>query len=108
MDGLEDKLNSILSDPEAMSRIAGMAKSLMGGGEEDAPRESDEGLVRRALGLMRGRALSSDESALLGALRPFLSAERQRRLDRALKIARVASLASLAGELGVFGGEDGV
>ena len=105
MDGLEDKLNSILSDPDAMGRIAEMAKSLMGGEAGAAePQEADEGLVRRAVKLLRGRALNSDETALLGALRPFLSDERQRRLDRALKIARLASLASLAGELGVFGG----
>ena len=31
MDGLEDKLNAILSDPDAMGRIADMAKSIMGG-----------------------------------------------------------------------------
>ena len=35
MDGLEDKLGAILSDPEAMSKISDMAKSLFGGGEED-------------------------------------------------------------------------
>lgn len=28
MDGLEDKLNAILSDPDAMGRIADMAKSI--------------------------------------------------------------------------------
>ena len=35
MDGLEDKLSAILSDPEAMGKISDMAKSLFGGGEED-------------------------------------------------------------------------
>ena len=105
MDGIEEALGSILSDPKAMGRIAEMAKSLAsgapaaGGGER-----SEEGLLRRAVGLMRSRALSSDETALLDALRPFLSVERQRRLDRAIKLARLASLASLAGE--ALGGED--
>ena len=109
MDGLEDKLSAILSDPDAMGRIAEMAKSLAGeegGGEAGRAAEADEGLIRRAMKLMRSRALSGDENALLKALRPFLSEERRRRLDRALKLAQLASLASLAGEFA--GGEDGV
>ena len=112
MDGLEDKLNAILSDPDAMGRIADMAKSIMGGegeGSGDTGRgEADESMIRRAMKLMRGKALSTDEASLLSALRPVLSAEWQQRLDRAIKLARLASLASLAGELGVLGGDDGV
>ena len=112
MDGLEDKLNAILSDPDAMSRIAEMAKSLTGGGAKDERPEPDGGseepIVRRAMKLLRGKALNGDETALLNALRPFLSSDRQRKLDRALKLARLASLASIAQEMGVFGGDDGV
>ena len=111
MDGLEDKLNAILSDPDAMSRIAEMAKSLTGGGGKDERSESDgseEPIIRRAMKLLRGKALNGDETALLNALRPFLSSDRQRKLDRALKLARLASLASIAQEMGVFGGDDGV
>lgn len=104
MDGIEEALGSILSDPKAMGRIAEMAKSLASGAPTGGGERSDEGLLRRAVGLMRSRALSSDETALLDALRPFLSAERRRRLDRAIKLARLASLASLAGE--ALGGED--
>lgn len=111
MDGLEDKLNAILSDPDAMSRIAEMAKSLTGGGGKDErsePDGSEEPIIRRAMKLLRGKALNGDETALLNALRPFLSSDRQRKLDRALKLARLASLASIAQEMGVFGGDDGV
>ena len=104
MDGIEEAPGSILSDPKAMGRIAEMAKSLASGAPAGGGERSDEGLLRRAVGLMRSRALSSDETALLDALRPFLSAERRRRLDRAIKLARLASLASLAGE--ALGGED--
>ena len=38
MGELEDKLNSILGDPAQMEKIAGLAKSLMGGGA--APRRT--------------------------------------------------------------------
>ena len=58
MSELEDQLNSILSDPEQMAKIAGLAKSLMGG-EDDAPpppgeAESDPGLLQ-----MLGRAMNA-------------------------------------------------
>ena len=36
MSDLEDRLNSILSDPEQMARIQNLAQSLMGGGEGEA------------------------------------------------------------------------
>ena len=109
MDGLEDKLNAILSDPDAMGRIAEMAKSLTGDvGSGEKPADMDEGLVKKAVKLLRGRAMNSDETALLTALRPFLSDERRARLDRAIKIARLASLASLAGEFAGLGGEEHV
>ena len=46
MDGLEDKLNAILSDPDAMGRISEMAKSLFGekGGEPGEISSGDESL----------------------------------------------------------------
>ena len=37
MSGFEDKLNSILSSPEAMAQVAALAQQLSGGGETDAP-----------------------------------------------------------------------
>ena len=111
MDGLEDKLSAILSDPEAMGKISDMAKSLFGGREEDGHARAeadDENLLQRAKQLLRGNSLRSDETALLAALRPFLSEERRARLDRAIKIARLASLARLAGEFADIGGDGDV
>lgn len=110
MDGLEDKLNAILSDPDAMGRISEMAKSLFGekGVEPGEISSGDESLLKRAAGLLRGNAMRADESAVFDALRPFLSDERRARLDRAIKIARLASLARMAGELADLGGEGDV
>lgn len=110
MDGLEDKLNAILSDPDAMGRISEMAKSLFGekGGEPEEISSGDESLLKRAAGLLRGSSMRADESAVFDALRPFLSDERRARLDRAIKIARLASLARMAGELADLGGEGDV
>ncbi len=110
MDGLEDKLNAILSDPDAMGRIADMAKSLFSGegGDKEPSKpepESDQALIKRVAGLLRGNALRPNEMALLTALRPFLSEERCERLDRAIKLARLASIARIAGEISGLGGD---
>ena len=53
MGELEDRLNSILSDPGQMEKIAGLARSLMGG-ESAAPEQSvpDAGLLQK-LGFRR-------------------------------------------------------
>ncbi|MDO4990430.1 MAG: hypothetical protein Q4E45_07995 [Eubacteriales bacterium] len=107
MGELEVRLNSILSDPGQMEKIAGLARSLMGG-EAAAPEPSapDAGLLKKLGGLMaQNTQTPSREQALLAAMRPWLSERRREKMDRALQLARMARLAQLAmGELG--GGND--
>lgn len=55
MDDFGDKLNAILSDPAALSRISELAKSVMGGEKEEqgsGNSEPDAGLMTRLAGLM--------------------------------------------------------
>ena len=108
MGELEDRLNSILSDPGQMEKIAGLARSLMGG-ESAAPSQQsapDAGLLQKLGGLMAQNAQAPGrEQALLAAMRPWLSEKRREKMDRALQLARMARLARIAmGELG--GGND--
>ena len=107
MGELEDRLNSILSDPGQMEKIAGLARSLMGG-ESAAPAQSapDAGLLQKLGGLMAQNAQAPGrEQALLAAMRPWLSEKRREKMDRALQLARMARIARIAmGELG--GGND--
>jgi len=108
MGELEDKLNSILSDPKQMEQIAGLARSLMGGAETPADPTPgdlglDPGLLRRITGAMRGGD-GGREQALLTAMRPYLSEKRRGKMDRALQIARLARIARLA--MGEGGGDD--
>ena len=105
MSELEDRINSILGDPEQMEKIAGLAKSLMGGEPtQEAPPEApelDPGMLRRLTQLMRGGDAPGREQALLRAMEPYLSEKRRGKMDRALKLARMARLARLAlGETG--------
>lgn len=108
MSEFEDRLNELLNDPGQMERIAGIAKSLMGGDAqpESPPSEPDEGLIKKISGLMKGAdAKSGNDKKLLEAMRPYLSEKRRSKMDKAMKIAKLASIASIAAQLG--GDDDG-
>ena len=104
MGELEDRLNSILSDPEQMARISSLAQSLMGGEGDRAanPAPPPEPGLSGALGsLLAPKPQSGDKAALLEALKPWLSEKRQRKLSRAMRLAQMARLARFAmGEAG--------
>ncbi len=125
MSDFEEKLNSVLSNPDAMSQIMNLAQSLnlgggggespqggQGGGSEPPPPPpptgSGDGLGGLAgLGSLLGqidpkwinRLLplvgeltgggSDERMQLLYALRPFLKPERQDKVERAAKTARL-------------------
>ena len=117
----EDKLNTLLSDPDAMAQVMQMAQSLsqqMGasggaasssGGPTAAadvppPQELssllggiDPALIQRLLPLLSqmNRAESSETTAFLLALRPFLKPERRDKVERAAQLARLIHLAKL-------------
>ena len=101
MDELEDKLNSILSDPGQMEKIAGLARTLMGGaGPEAAPE-----VPPRMAFAMRGGGDGGREQALLAAMRPYLSEKRRGKMDRALQLARLARIPRLTALEGGGGGD---
>ena len=115
----DEKLNSILSNPDAMSQIMQLAQSLSGGQEQQAapappppqpsppPRQTappdllsslaggtDPKLLTRLLPLIQelGSQQDSNARALLYALRPYLKEERQEKVERALQLARLFHL----------------
>jgi hypothetical protein len=106
----EDTLNKLLSSPEEMEKIAGLAKSLSSsvgtegaGGEASAgaPSSPLAGLDPKLLGML-GRLMgeyksgAGDNTALLGALRPYLKESQRGKLDRASEISKLARIAKLA------------
>ena len=104
MSELEEQLNSILNDPEQMARISSLAQSLMGGEGPPAPSPSPGGegaLPGKLLSLLGRQEGDGDKRALLEAMKPYLSEKRRGKLDRAMRLTRMAKLAKLAmGELG--------
>lgn len=115
MSDFEDKLQSILSNPEAMGQIMSLAQSITGGSQEseDAP-ESEEfssstsdgqssGDLFSMLGNLDPRLLQigmrliseynsndDEKTALLTALQPFVREERYAKVDKAIQIAKLA------------------
>lgn len=111
----DDKLNSILSNPDAMAQIMQLAQSLGGGTEQpsappppppQAPQPPAPGggdllssltggldpqLLLRLLPLIQELGGQQDSNArqLLYALRPYLRPERQEKIERALQLARL-------------------
>lgn len=110
MNEFEDKLNSLLNDPKQMESFASFAKSIMGGEApmpiNQAP-DIDPALMKKIAFLMsRGDSIGNNDKRLLEAMKPYLSEKRRSKMDRAMKIARLASIAELAAS--EFGGEDNV
>lgn len=129
MSEFEDRINSVLNDPEQMDKIANLAKSLMGGeaqkadpgdggmmgklGElakgltgggasgRDSP-DIDPAMLGKIGRLMKaGNAQNSNERALLEAMKPYLTEKRRQKMDRALQLAKLARIARIAmGEMG--------
>ena len=108
MDDLSDKLDRLLSSPDTMGRIEEMMAAFSGLPSPEPPEEPaanttlppsaggfDIGQLLKLLPLIEQFQKEDESARLLKALRPFLAAERQKRLDEAsgwLKIARLLPL----------------
>ena len=116
MDGLEEKLSAIFSDPNSMDQILSIAKSLglsppsapsapaepaapgAAAAEPDASAPIlDEKMLQTFLSIMQnGGQINDRQMALLNALRPFLNPARRNSVDRAVRIARLTGIAEAA------------
>ena len=125
MSELEDKLNSLLSDPNAMAQVMQLAQNLSGGsaasgGPPPPPPQGgaasgmpnagdlnamlsqltgglDPELLSRLLPVVSqmNRPESSETSALLYALQPFLRDKRRDKVARAAQLAKLIHLAKV-------------
>ncbi len=105
MGELEERIEQVLNDPAQMAQIMGMAQSLLGGSAAPADRpEPPPGGIPDAPGLTAERKSggAGDPQTLLRALQPYLSDRRRGKLEKALRITRMAHLAK--GALGSLGG----
>ena len=108
MEDMDSKLNAMLNDPAAMARIIQMAQQLSGGAQPNTPPQNppppppsgpppgdgfDPMLLAKFLPLLQDlRQSNSQTTQLLYALRPFLKEEKQDKVARAAKLARLITI----------------
>ena len=99
MEGMEEKLGAILGNPDMMKQIMSMAQSLGSSQPPEAPTPPaelgiDPAMIQQAMTLIRGSGVDPHQQTLLRALEPYLSRDRIGRLQRAMRAAKLASLAT--------------
>lgn len=102
MDDFENKLGQILGNPEMMGKIMSMAQSF--GSQESTfepeppPQtempEIDFATLKKLTGLMGKAGVDSEQKALLSALSPYISPNRIRKLEKAMRAAKLAGVAT--------------
>ena len=95
MSEFEDMLGKILGDPAEMEKIAGLASRILGGDEGGEEKQASPDMASMLAKLMGGGS-GGDKAALVAALGPYLKPERRRRLEKALRISRLAGMAEIA------------
>lgn len=105
MEGMEEKLNSILGNPEMMSQIMNMAQALGSGQQEKnepplepqaslIPSGIDPAMLQKIAFAAQNAGIDSQQQALLKALRPYLSQQRLTKLEKAMRAAKLAGIAT--------------
>ena len=117
MDEMETKLNSILGNPQMMQQIMAMAQAMQQEEAKPEPKQEppknftvpsmpDAAMLQRIAGIARQSGVDKNQQALLKALSPYLSRDRISKLERAMRAAKIAAVAStaLGGNLPFFSG----
>ena len=112
MDDLENKLGAILGNPEMMQQIMSLAQKFTpsdaGSKQEPATQkqetrqaaslpgmpELDLSMLQKLSGFASQSRIDSNQQSLLRALSPYLSNHRISKLEKAMRAAKMASMAS--------------
>lgn len=116
MSELEEKLGTLLSNPQLMQQIAAMAQAIGRSSPQQAPPQPkapsasalpDPAMLKSLSEMAQAGRIDREQQELLHALSPFLSQTRIGKLERAMRAAKMAGFASIflkSGGLNLFGG----
>ena len=97
MDGIESKLQQIMSDPNMMQQIMSIAQNFQTQPQEEAPPppmpDIDMATISRIAGFANQSNIDQNQRNLLSALAPYLSQYRISKLERAMRAAKLANVA---------------
>lgn len=111
MSELQDTLNQIMSNPEAMRQVQSLGEQLglSGNAVKPAaappePPQSNEMMsaLTKLAPLMNTVGANDETTALLNALQPFLSGEKRERLKQAQRLLRLIRMIPLIKDSGLF------
>lgn len=108
MDDMEQKLGAVLNNPQLMQQIMGMAQTLSQSQNDQNTQSNppphnepnpplpniDFSLLQKLSGLSRQGCIDKEQQALLNALCPYLARDRIHKLERAMRAAKMAKMAS--------------
>lgn len=104
MEDMQSQMNAILGNPEMMQKIMAIAQSLgQSDNSQSQPKQEaqvpalpniDPALIQKFAGLAGQSNIDNNQRTLLKALTPYLNRERIAKLERAMRAARMANMAS--------------
>lgn len=100
MDDLESKLGAIMGNPEMMEKIMALAQSMNTSepAEKQEPQPAippiDLSMLQKLSGLAGKSNIDNNQKNLLQALGPYLNAHRLNKLERAMRAAKMAGIAT--------------
>ncbi len=104
MGELEEKLASVMNDPAMMQKIMSLAQSLGSSQPQQEPVQQkqeapplpdiDLSMLQKLSGFARQSGIDKNQQTLLHALTPYISRQRVARLERAMRAAKMAGLAT--------------
>ena len=101
MEDFQAQMNAVLQNPDMMQKIMSMAQSL-GGSPAPPAREQSEpplpdidfAMIQKLSGLIGQSNIDANQRCLLDALQPYLNTERITKLEKAMRAAKLATMAS--------------
>ena len=109
MSELEDKLNTIMSNPQLMQQIMSMAQSMNtqsdsteAGTSQNSTADLDLNLIKQLSGMAQKGTIDRNQQGLLKALAPYLSHKRISKLEKAMRAAKMAQFATVLLNSGHF------
>ena len=119
MDNMNDMLGSVLGDPESLQQIKELADLLKseteGGSEGQQPAQNssenssggfDPAMLMGLMGAVTAAGNDDKNRALILALKPYLSSERQAKADKAVKLLKMYAVFSELKKSGMLGNLD--
>lgn len=115
MDDIMSRINDLLSDEESVRQLSELAQILVSGNEGEAKEEKcaeeadekpleqpDIGSLLRLTSIIGSASQQDKNTDLLIALKPHLKEEKQKRVDKAIKLLRLLAIWSVAKESGIL------